>query len=51
MQDGRVAADGPPNAVLTAAALGQVFAIRAHFEQLPDGPLVVPVARLAEHRP
>ena len=46
MQDGRVAADGPPDAVLTAQALGRVFGIRAHFDRLPDGPLVVPVARL-----
>jgi len=46
MKDGRVATDGPPDRVLTAQALGEVFGIRAHFDRLPDGPLVVPVARL-----
>lgn len=46
MEGGRVAADGEPGTILTAETLARVFAVRAHFHELPDGPLVVPVARL-----
>ncbi len=46
LHERRIAADGPPATVLSAATLAEVFAVRAHFDQLPDGPLVVPVGRL-----
>jgi iron complex transport system ATP-binding protein len=43
---GRVVADGPPQAVLTAERLAAVYGIRAHLDWGGDGPVVQPVARL-----
>lgn len=40
---GRVAADGPPMDVLTPDLLAEVFQIRAHISDSPDGPIVQPV--------
>ena len=40
---GRVAADGPPEAVLTPDLLAQVFQITAHFAAGPEGPVFQPL--------
>jgi iron complex transport system ATP-binding protein len=47
LRDGRLAASGRPADVLTAECLADVFGVRAHLADLADGPLVVPVERLA----
>ncbi|WP_304615388.1 ABC transporter ATP-binding protein [Paracoccus sp. (in: a-proteobacteria)] len=39
LHQGRIAADGPPEAVLTPDLLAHVFGIRAHLSDGPDGPL------------
>ncbi|MDR5654542.1 ABC transporter ATP-binding protein [Ruixingdingia sedimenti] len=41
---GRVAADGPPAAVLTPDRLAEVFNIRAFHTDTPDGPVFQPLA-------
>ncbi len=46
MHQGRLVADGPPDAVLTEANLARVFRIRAFRAEGPDGPVVQPVAVL-----
>jgi iron complex transport system ATP-binding protein len=46
--DGRVAADGPPRTVLTPALLAQVYGVRALIDWGADGPVVQPVARIAQ---
>jgi iron complex transport system ATP-binding protein len=48
MHQGRLAADGAPDAVLTPDLLARVFQIRAHFAQTPDGPVFQPLATLGE---
>ena len=40
---GRIAADGPPEAVLTAANVARVFGIAAHLSRGPDGLLFQPL--------
>jgi iron complex transport system ATP-binding protein len=40
---GRIAADGPPEAVLTPDLLAGVFHISAHFAPGPDGPIFQPL--------
>lgn len=40
---GRVAADGPPEAVLTPDLLARVFHITAHFAPGPEGPVFQPL--------
>ena len=40
---GRLVADGPPRDVLTPDVLAQVFGIRAHFADTPDGPVFQPL--------
>lgn len=47
LEAGRVAADGPPAAVLTTENLARVFGITAHFAQTPDGPVFQPLGVLA----
>jgi iron complex transport system ATP-binding protein len=44
---GRVAADGPPDAVLTPALMRAVFGIRAWYADTADGPVFQPVEVLA----
>lgn len=48
MHQGRLVADGPPDAVLTPDLLAQVFHIRAHFAQTPDGPVFQPLTTLGD---
>ncbi|WP_166435385.1 MULTISPECIES: ABC transporter ATP-binding protein [Paracoccus] len=43
LHQGRIAADGPPQAVLTAANLARVFGITAHLAQGPGGILFQPL--------
>jgi iron complex transport system ATP-binding protein len=43
--EGRVAADGPPRAVLTPELLAQVYGVRALIDWGAEGPVVQPVAR------
>ncbi|WP_347265933.1 ABC transporter ATP-binding protein [Paracoccus sp. (in: a-proteobacteria)] len=43
---GRIAADGPPEAVLTAENLAQVFGITAHLARGPQGLIFQPLDRL-----
>ena len=40
---GRLVADGPPAKVLTDTNLAEVFGIRAHFMEGPDGPVFQPM--------
>ncbi|MEX1107632.1 MAG: ABC transporter ATP-binding protein [Dongiaceae bacterium] len=51
LRDGHVQASGRPAEVLTPALLADVFGVRAHMADLADGPLVVPVERLADPLP
>ncbi len=44
---GRLAADGPPEAVLTAANLARVYGIAAHLGRDAGGPIVVPTGLAA----
>jgi iron complex transport system ATP-binding protein len=43
LSKGRLVADGPPGAVLTAEVLSQVFGIAAHFEETAAGPVFQPL--------
>ncbi len=43
LSQGRLVADGAPREVLTPALLAQVFAIRAHFTETPEGPVFQPL--------
>ncbi|QIK40700.1 ABC transporter ATP-binding protein [Pontivivens nitratireducens] len=43
LDQGRIAADGPPREVLTPALLHRVFGITAHFEETPQGPIFQPL--------
>lgn len=45
---GGLVADGAPSAVLTPALLAEVFHIRAHFAQGPEGPVFQPLSRLGD---
>lgn len=45
--DGRIAADGPPEKVLTAENVARVFGITAHLSNGPDGLLFQPVDLIA----
>ncbi len=47
MAGGRILADGPPAAVLTPAALAEVFGVRAYFAQTPEGPVFQPLEVVA----
>jgi iron complex transport system ATP-binding protein len=51
LSEGRLAASGQPAEVLTPQRLGEVFGVRAHLADLADGPLIVPVERLAFPEP
>ena len=42
LQAGRLVVDGPPEAVLTAARLADVYGVTAHLGRDADGPLIVP---------
>ncbi|MDZ4737394.1 MAG: ABC transporter ATP-binding protein [Rhodospirillaceae bacterium] len=48
LRDGHVQASGRPADVFTPGLLADVFGVRAHMAELADGPLVVPVERLAD---
>ena len=43
MAGGRVVADGPPRAVLTPQALADVYGVRAHVAEGPEGLIVQPL--------
>lgn len=47
LADGRIAADGPPQAVLNADRLASVYGIRAAIDLSGDCPLVVPLSRIS----
>ncbi|MBN8291825.1 ABC transporter ATP-binding protein [Rhodobacter sp. NTK016B] len=47
LQQGRIVADGPPDAVLTPNRMAEVFGLRAGFVETGDGRFLVPLA-LAE---
>jgi iron complex transport system ATP-binding protein len=42
MSKGRIAADGPPNVVLTTELLGDIFGVEARIVTVEDGPVVIP---------
>ncbi|PTQ75853.1 ABC transporter ATP-binding protein [Celeribacter persicus] len=46
MSEGRIVADGAPRAVLTEALLAEVFAIRCHLSETPEGLVVQPLAQI-----
>ncbi|WP_372841549.1 ABC transporter ATP-binding protein [Phaeovulum sp.] len=46
LSQGRLVADGAPLEVLTPALLAEVFHIRAHLAQTPDGPVFQPLSLL-----
>ncbi|MBF9033062.1 ATP-binding cassette domain-containing protein [Rhodobacterales bacterium HKCCE2091] len=46
LHDGRIAADGPPRAVLTADNLARAFGIAAHFVDTARGPVFQPLEAL-----
>jgi len=41
--DGGIAADGPPEAVLTPENLARVFHVSAHYADTPQGPVFQPL--------
>ncbi|NHF74323.1 ABC transporter ATP-binding protein [Paracoccus xiamenensis] len=43
MDQGRIAADGPPAKVLTPALLAQVFGVQGYFAETPEGPVFQPL--------
>lgn len=43
LSEGRVVADAPPAKVLTLERMAQVFGIRAHYQDTPDGPVFQPL--------
>jgi iron complex transport system ATP-binding protein len=45
---GRLVADGSPRSVLTPALLAEVFGIRAHFQDGPDGAIFQPLDLVGE---
>ncbi|MCA1700123.1 MAG: ABC transporter ATP-binding protein [Actinobacteria bacterium] len=53
MRDGRIAADGPPAAVLTAGTVERVFGLRCQILEDPEtgAPLVIPSARQTAPHP
>jgi iron complex transport system ATP-binding protein len=50
IDQGRIVADGPPGAVLTADLLAAVYGIRAFAAETPEGLVLQPVARLPRCR-
>jgi iron complex transport system ATP-binding protein len=46
LSEGRLVADGAPREVLSPALLAEVFHIRAHFADTPEGPVFQPLALL-----
>lgn len=46
LDQGRIIADGPPAQVLTPALLAQVFDIRAHLQDGPEGLILQPLATM-----
>jgi len=46
MHRGQLAADGTPGAVLTPELLAEVFHLRAHFQETPEGPVFQPLDTL-----
>ena len=46
LSEGRIAADGPPQDVLTLERMAQVFGIHAYFKQTEDGPVFQPLSVL-----
>jgi iron complex transport system ATP-binding protein len=41
--EGRLVADGPPEAVLTPENLARVFHVSAHYARTPQGPVFQPL--------
>ncbi|WP_294930761.1 ABC transporter ATP-binding protein [uncultured Paracoccus sp.] len=50
LSQGRIAADGPPEAVLTPDTLARVFGITALFATTPEGPVFQPLDILKEQQ-
>ncbi|WP_460274074.1 ABC transporter ATP-binding protein [Celeribacter sp. ULVN23_4] len=46
IHEGRIVADGAPRAVLTEALLAEVFAIRCHIAEAPEGMVLQPLGRI-----
>ena len=51
LHHGRIAADGPPDTVLTAENLARVFGITAHLAQGAGGILFQPLGTIKESTP
>lgn len=51
LEHGRIAADGPPDKVLTPDNLARVFGISAYFTAGPQGPIFQPLEILGDARP
>lgn len=51
LDGGRIAADGPPDAVLDAGTLARVFGITAWFANTPEGPVFQPLDILTKEQP
>lgn len=47
LNNGRIAADGKPNEVLTPTNLKSVYGVEAHINETPDGLIVQPIAKVA----
>lgn len=47
LNEGRVVAEGRPDAVLTAGLIRRVYGCEAHISDTPDGPLIVPLSPIA----
>ncbi|WP_417278199.1 ABC transporter ATP-binding protein [Celeribacter sp.] len=48
LSEGRIVADGAPREVLTEALLAEVFAIRCHIAETPDGLVLHPLSQVAK---
>jgi len=47
MQNGRIAARGAPAEVMTSAAIGAIYGVRARVSWVPEGPFLLPQACVA----